>query len=293
MLVPEGQRDRANGIREIGFPLAGTLAAVFTGFLYIAVGVIGVMLLDLLTFIVALLVISRIHIPAPAQSGEGQGSKGWWRRDLLAGWLFLWQRRALFLLAVYISFVWFLINGPLTLATPYILAVTGSEAVLGILLGAFNFGAFAGAALLALLGKVQNRVRVIMLCFLLHGLMLVAWGLLRHPLVMGLILILLMAPLPVIGALFATILQNKTPPAMQGRVFGATNQMGVLLTPLSFLITAALVDYVLEPAAAADGMAAVLIAVGLMILVSALLVYARSGIRHLEVDLPDYEAAET
>jgi hypothetical protein len=66
--------------------------------------------------------------------------------------------------------------------------------------------------------------------------------------------------------------------------------MGVLLTPLSFLLTAGLVDQVLEPAATLpeDGMALLFIVVGLIIFVSALLVFTRPGIRRLEVELADY-----
>lgn len=294
MLVPEGQRDRANGIREIGFPLAGTIAPVLAGLLFTVIDVTGIMIVDLITFLVAIIVIFTLHIPHPPQSEEDRETAGVWWREALAGWRFLWQRRALFGLAAHISFIWFLINGPLSLATPYIITITGSEALLGILLGALNLGAFAGAGLLALMGNVRHRVRVILLAFLLHGSMLIVWGLVRHPLLIGLTAILMMAPLPVIGALFATILQNKTPPDMQGRVFGANNQMGVLLTPLSFLITAALVDNVLEPAARqpGDGMSLLLMAVGGLILVTTLLVATRSAIRGLETQLPDYDSSQ-
>ena len=64
MLVPENQRDRANGIRGAGFPLAGIIAPVLAGILFGVVGVVGVMVVDLLTFLVAIGVISRITISA-------------------------------------------------------------------------------------------------------------------------------------------------------------------------------------------------------------------------------------
>ena len=139
MLVPENQRDRANGIREIGFPLAGVVAPALAGLLYTVIDVTGVMLIDLATFLVAIVVIFSLHIPRPTQSAEDQETAGVWWRETLAGWRFLWQRRALLGLAVYTSFVWFLINGPLELATPYLITITGSEALLGVLLGALNF----------------------------------------------------------------------------------------------------------------------------------------------------------
>jgi MFS family permease len=302
MLVPENQRDRANGIRGVGFPLAGIVAPVLAGILYSVVGVVGVIVVDLITFLIAILVIARISIPRPAQSAEAQESGGVWWREISGGWRFLWRRPVLLGLIVYVSFVWFLINGPLELVTPYIIALTGSEALLGVLLGALNLGAFVGAAFVAAVGSMRQRVRLIMLSFLLHGALLIVYGTVREPWQLGVVGIILMFPLPVIGALMATILQNKTPPDLQGRVFGINDQLGMLLTPFSFLMTAWVVDNMLEPAVGqpewaafaplvgsvpGSGMGLVMVIIGAIIIVTALLVYP--FVRHLERDLPDYE----
>lgn len=302
MLVPESQRDRANGIREIGFPLAGVIAPTAAALLYTVVGVVGVMVADLCTFTVAIIVISRVHIPRPQQSDEDREAGGVWWREAIGGWRFLWQRRGLFWTVVYISFIWFLINGPLAIETPYILSITGSEHILGILLSVMNFGAFAGAMSIAIIGKVRHRMRLIFAGMLLLGTAVIVYGIVRQPVLLGLAMALVFFPLPAIGALFATILQNKTPADLQGRVFGAYGQMGMLLTPFSFLITAALVDNVLEPAVRTPGwavfapllgdqpgagMGLMLVIVGAIILVATGLAVLQPGIRHLESHLPD------
>jgi MFS family permease len=301
MLVPESQRDRANGLRGVGFPLAGIVAPILAGILYGSLGVAGVIAVDLATFAIAIAVISRIPIPRPAQSAEDQETAGVWWREMISGWRFLWQRPVLLGMIVFVSFIWFLINGPLELLTPYIIALTGSEALLGLLLGALNLGAFAGAASIAVVGSIRRRVRLITGCFLLHGLILILYGVVRQPWALGLVGVALMFPLPVIGALMATILQNKTPPDMQGRVFGINDQLGMLLTPFSFLITAWLVDNVLEPAVGqpewtsvaplvgsqpGSGMGLVMVVIGAVIIASTLLVYP--FVRGLEEALPDY-----
>lgn len=306
MLVPESQRDRANGIREIGFPLAGVIAPAVAATLYTVVGVVGVMLVDLFTFVVAITVISRIRIPRPQQSDEDREAGGVWWREAIGGWRFLWQRRGLFWTVVYISFIWFLINGPLATETPYILSITGSEQILGLLLSVMNFGAFAGATTVAIVGKVRHRMRLIFGGMLLLGAAMIGYGMARQPVLLGIALVLMFFPLPAIGALFATILQNKTPPDLQGRVFGAYGQMGMLLTPFSFLLTAALVDNVLEPAvgtpgwgvfapllgsAPGAGIGLMLVIVGAIILATTLLAVLQPGIRQLESCLPDYALA--
>jgi MFS family permease len=53
LLIPEGQRERANGIMEMAFPLAGVLAPVLAGLVYGWVGVAGVLAIDLITFLFA------------------------------------------------------------------------------------------------------------------------------------------------------------------------------------------------------------------------------------------------
>ncbi len=305
MLVPENQRDRANGIRGVGFPLAGIVAPVLAGILFGVVGVAGVMVVDLLTFLIAIVVISRITIPRPPVSAEGNAAAGGWWREISSGWRFLWQRRVLLGMIVYASFIYFLINGPLELVTPYIIALTGSEALLGLLLGALNLGAFSGAAFIALGGGTRQRVRWIMLGFLLHGMLLMVYGMVRQPWQLGLAGIALMFPLPMIGALMATILQNKTPPDMQGRIFGINDQLGMLFTPVSFLLTAWVVDNLLEPAVGQPqwdvvaplvgnvpgaGMGLVMVVIGGVIIITTLAVYP--FVRHLERDLPDYAVSE-
>ena len=46
---------------------------------------------------------------------------------------------------LYLTFINFLLNGPLELTLPYLISVTGSEAIAGSLVGVMSLGAFAGA----------------------------------------------------------------------------------------------------------------------------------------------------
>lgn len=302
-LVPPDQRDRANGIREIGFPLAGVFAPIFAGLLYALGGVILVMVLDLLTFAVAVVVVLLIHIPPPEPDADDSGGSLW--RAMWGGWRFFGERRALLVLALTISAVWFLINGPLGAAIPYLTLLTDSEATVGILLSMMNLGAFLGASLLAVVGNVRHRVPMIGISFAWLGGMFILYGMVRHPVLLGMVLVGLFFPLPIVGALFNTLLQNITPPALQGRVFAVTGQIFMLATPLSFLATGFLIDDVLEPAvgsggwervapvvgqAPGAGMGLLMLLVGLLIWGITALVFAFRAIRHLESDLTNAAA---
>jgi hypothetical protein len=123
------------------------------------------------------------------------------------------------------------------------------------------------------------------------------YGVARHPIVLGMTLFGVLFPLPLAGALFTSMLQAKTPPDLQGRVFAITGQMFMLMTPFSFLITAALVDHVLEPAVHrsgwdlvaplvgredGSGMGLLLIIVGVIILITSAAASANPRIRGLD-----------
>lgn len=69
LLVPPGQLDRANVIRQISGPAAGIIAPALAGALYALVGVTGVMVIDLASFAVAVAVVALAPLPLRAQRG--------------------------------------------------------------------------------------------------------------------------------------------------------------------------------------------------------------------------------
>jgi MFS family permease len=93
MLVPEDHRERANAIRQIAGPAAGMIAPVITGFIYAIVEVTGVMVVDLITFAMAITVVSLVHIPQPRQTEQGRAAQGSIWQETWGGFQFLWKRR--------------------------------------------------------------------------------------------------------------------------------------------------------------------------------------------------------
>lgn len=303
MLVPETHLDRANGIKQIGFPLAGAIAPALAGILYGIAGLQGVIALDLLTFVLAVIVVFNLHIPMPEQSEEGQEAAESFWSELLGGWNFLRKRHLLLISTIYISFLYFLMNGPLSVTIPYFSSFSEDEAIVGILLSMFSLGAFAGALSITVFSNIKNRMRLILISYLLHGIFVMAFGITRNIWLLGIVTFAMMFPLPPAGALFSSILQTKTPPDMQGRIFAMTGQMFTLTTPFSFLIVAYLVDNVLEPAVGTDswqiiaplvgnqagsGMGLLLLIVGAMIALTTIAMLAFPSIRNLEDSLPTY-----
>ena len=304
MLVPDRHRDRANTIRQITGPAAGILAPVITGFVYVIVGVTGVMVVDLITFAVAITVVILVRIPQPSVHQESDSQRVSVIQEYRDGIRFLWQRRILLYLMIYAAFVNFLLSGPSTLSTPYIITLTGSEETLGVLLGAMNAGMVVGGVLMMVFGGTRPRVHGIMLGLLFRATWLAIYGLVRTPPTLGMALFFVFFTNALIDASFMSMLQAKVPPNMQGRVFALLYQMMYIANPISLFLTGPLVDKVLEPAVSrqswrlfkplvgsrpGSGMGLLLFIAGTLMFIGTALVYGWSKTRSVESDLPDYK----
>ena len=248
LLVPETRRDRANGIREMAFPLAGVAAPALAGALYPLAGVAGIILVDLLTFGVAVAAIWGARIPRPPVSPEGLAVTGGLLAELQGGLRYIARMPGLLAFLLYEMTIYFLLNGSLALDLPYVISRTESEAIAGVLLGLTSLGALIGATLVAVKGRVYRRMAVLLAGIAFSGVMFLFFGTAHAPLRLGLSMFLIFIPLPIEGALATSVLQTRVPPDIQGRVFAVREQLGYLGATLSFLLVGPLIDRVLEPA---------------------------------------------
>lgn len=110
LMVPEGHRDRANAIAELGFPLASVLAPILTGLVYTSIGVAGVLGVDLGTFVIAAAVLLVLTIPQPPATEQGAAGRGGMLSEWRTGFAFLRRHRPLLIFIVYFAFCSFRIR---------------------------------------------------------------------------------------------------------------------------------------------------------------------------------------
>ncbi|MCD4687461.1 MAG: MFS transporter, partial [Anaerolineae bacterium] len=306
MLIPDAHRDRANAIQQLTGPAAGLVAPVLAGVLFAVIGVTGVMVIDLFTFGVAMVVILSVHIPRPAPTDEGKAMEGdsvW--RQAFAGFRYLRTKGMLLWLIVCATVANFLLGGALVLNTPYILTLTDSEAMLGVLLGVMSLGPLVGGIIMSARGGTRPRIHTILPGIAMEGVFLALYGITRSPVAMGFALFFVLFPIPFVNASFMSLLQIKIPADLQGRVFSSVIQLAMLLNPLTYLIAGPLADQIAEPAVGGKGwsmveplvgaepgagMGLVMVVYGVLMIVTMLGAYALPAMRRMEAELPDYEA---
>jgi MFS transporter, DHA3 family, macrolide efflux protein len=302
MLIPDNQRDRANAFQLLTGPVAGIIAPTFAAVTYAAVGVSGVIVIDLVTFLVGAVVVLMMDIPKPQKSkvADEIGASFWAQAS--AGLRYVWSRKPLFFIFVFMGCTNFFMAGIMVLRTPYLLARTGnSEVALGILMSVASVGSLIGTLLMGTWGGFRPRINNIVPTVGFSGLMMAWLGTLDDARIMA-VPIFVMALFPsMINVSLISILQIKVPPDLQGRVFAAIQQMSMTLMPLSYLLVGPIADRVAEPAArpgwmfeslvgggTGAGMGLMHVISGMILACIALAFYVQPLIRNLETLLPDY-----
>jgi MFS family permease len=303
-LAAEQQRSRANALMLITTPLAGIVAPALTGALYGLIGVAGIIAIDLATFLLSMVTLLLLPIPQPPPAPAGERASLW--QEVTAGFRFVWEQRPLLMIFVFTAATNFFYAGVIALNTPYILSRTGSQALLGALLSAFSAGTLAGSALMLVWRGGRRRVDTMMPVIALSGAALALYGAQSRPPLMAALLFVMALGSPINNVSILSTLQAKVPPALQGRVFAAINQISMLLIPLSYLLIGPLSDRLFEPLSRTDawrplapifgagpgaGTGLLFSICGVAILAISLTIYALPLIQQLDQRLPDHTPA--
>ena len=221
-MVPKEQYSRANSLRSIIDSASGIGAPLLAGVLITFLEISGIMVIDLITFFIALGTILAIKIPQPKESNEGSKGKGSVWSETLQGLKYIRARESLF--AIFLLFAFSNIASAFTfpMISPMILAKTGSNSViLGTIRSVSSAGFLVGGLITSIWAGPKKRIHGVNISFILWGLLgafifgsgwtMTAW-------IVGAFFMSVFNPM--INSLYIAILQAKIEPDLQGRIFG-------------------------------------------------------------------------
>ena len=164
VLVPSEQLTRANGLVQLGQGFSQLVAPITAGFLLPVIGLEGIYIIDVVTFVVALALIASVTVPSvergvepenelkikadehKGQDGEkDQGNESFWR-SASAGWGHIRIRPGLVALLLLVGVGQLGFGMVEVLFTPLVLSFAGPEA-LGIVMSVGGVGFLAGGML--------------------------------------------------------------------------------------------------------------------------------------------------
>jgi len=307
-MVPKEQLGRANGMMSLIEAGPGVIAPILAGAVLPIIGLTGILIFDVATFLIAIGALLIVHIPQPPRTAEGSQATGGMLQEAAYGFKYIFARPSLLGLQM-IFFAGNLFAGiAFTVLAPMILARSGNNSLmLGSAQTAGAVGGLVGGVLMSAWGGFKRRSHGVLFGWIWSGLTMAIIGFAGGlPMwITGMALTSLVIPL--VNGSNQAIWQSKVAPDLQGRVFSARRLIAWFTNPISPIIAGTLADFALEPAARAQtglpatfawlvgtgpgaGMGLLIVLCGLASAVVGLLGYFIPAIYNAESILPDHDA---
>jgi MFS family permease len=163
--------------------------------------------------------------------------------EIVEGMRFLWGDRLLLTLILTFAVVGMLAEPVFTVILPvYAREVYGSAVALGVMYSGLAAGALVGNVIYIAIGPRLPRRMLVLVTFTIRA--LVFWLLIPFPpalLIAGAFAVVAIVGEP-LNPLFTTILQERVPAELRGRVFGVIDALAMSVRPLGFLVYGVLID---------------------------------------------------
>jgi DHA3 family macrolide efflux protein-like MFS transporter len=303
---------RANSMLSMVDSASIIIAPAAAGALYYTLGINGIMLIDIATFVFAIGMLLLVVIPNPVQTAVGRASRGSLLKETAFGFRYIYSKPSLLGLLL----IFFAINLTFGLAmillAPMILARTGNNAiVLGTAEMIFGIGGVVGGLVVAAWGGFKKRIHGVLLGMIFGSLFgLIVIGLGQSLLLWAVGAFLLMFFMPLVNGSSQAIWQAKVQPDIQGKVFATRRLIAQISAPAAMILGGRLADVVFEPAMAPGGalapvfgplvgtgpgagMGLLFVFAGILTAMIAVVGYLVPVVRQVESRLPDFEVAET
>lgn len=144
-MVPKEYYSRANGMMSLVESVPGVLAPLLAGMLLPIIKLTGILFIDVVTFLLAIVALLAVHISQPARTVEGQAERGSILKEAAYGFKYIFARRGLLGLLTFFIILNFVIGLSGSLFSPFILERTNQDStILGIVTSANAIGAVIG-----------------------------------------------------------------------------------------------------------------------------------------------------
>jgi MFS family permease len=304
LLVPKEHLGRANGMIQFAEAASMVAAPLLAGFLIKTIDVHGVVLIDFVTCLFAVLSLLLVRFPKlTAQSKNVEKKKGRFLEDVTFGWRYIWGRPGLRGLLFYFAISNFLFGFMNVTLTPLVLSFSNEKA-LGLITSVSGIGMILGGLLMSVWGGAKRKINSLVFAGTIGGAALVLQGIQASVTMIAIAMFLQFFVLPIANGSSQAIWQSKVAPEVQGRVFSVRRLIAISLNPLAYLLSGPVVDSFFEPLMAKGGplsetigavigtgkgrgIGLMLILLGILLILNNLIIYLKPRVRHVENEIPD------
>lgn len=246
LLVPSQDYLRANSMNSSVHYGSSILAPALAGVLFTWIGLSGILVIDWLTFGLALATLFCVHIPQPELQNSVTLNAP--IRNLRFSLLQVWKQPSLRLLLVLTTVFWFVHDLGESIYDPMILSHTnGSAQVLATIATAAGVGGVTGAIVLSVCGHSPSHIRSLLSSFVGAGVSKTIFGFGQSSAVWIPAQFCSSFNFPLMDSSETAIWMEKVAPGIQGRIFAANAFVVQVTSAIATLIAGPLAEYVFEP----------------------------------------------
>src|SRR5690606_32513158 len=170
LMIPKQQFGRAAGMLEFAGAASNILAPIFAGALLAPFGLVSIMLVDVITFVAAILAVIVVYMPQPEREVMADGKRPSLWQDSIFGFKYIKERPSLLGLQFAFTALNFISAFGGILVVPMILARTNNSAgSLAAVQSIAAFGGIAGGLIMSTWGGPKKKVRGVLLGMTAEG----------------------------------------------------------------------------------------------------------------------------
>ncbi len=245
LLLPAHQYSRANSL-NIGIHYGAIIfAPAAAGLLYPLIGLVGIGVLDLVSFCVAISTLLMVVLPQPSTPEESQPP---FKLNVLFGFNYIWHNPDLRWVLLISGLFWFFHDLGDAVYEPMILSRTnGDVQIFGSIVAAAGIGGVLGTLLLSVWGGPKRDIKGMIWGYVGAGLSKICFGLGRSPRIWIPAQLSSSLHFPLLGSSEKTVWMTQTQSAVQGRVFAVNSLVQLGGGALAALIAGPLADNIFAP----------------------------------------------
>ncbi|PZG02957.1 non-ribosomal peptide synthetase/MFS transporter [Micromonospora deserti] len=248
-LVPKRFLGHANGLTQTAVGLTQFTVPLVAVALLQAVGLRGILLIDVASYLFAIGVLAVVRFPRTLalQRREGIGA------EIVAGLRYSLRRREFRAMLAFFAALNFFLFPVLFLLSPLVLGFASLTEVARVALTGGVGAATGGLVMLVWGGPRRRRMRAVLLGTLGIAVAAVLTGLRPNLLLIGAGAFGMYLALGIVNGVYNTIIQTKVPPRFHGRVFALNQMVAQSTLPLGWGLVAPFAARVAEPMLLPDG----------------------------------------
>lgn len=306
MMLEKKHFARASALMSVAQSSSTILAPVFAAVLIVLIQISGIILLDAISFLIAIITLMLVIIPQPPKTELAKKARSNLLREAAFGFTYIAKYPSLLGLQLTFFFSNLLEAFGIILSVPMILAHTSNNVTaLATVQTVAGIGGVAGGLIISIWGGPKRRINGVIGGWLLAFCGLLMLGLVQGAILWAIAMFLLDFTIPLVNSSNQAIWQAKIPPEIQGKVFSARLLIAQIAAPISMLAAGPLADRVFEPlmhpggglsyalggvfgTGPGSGMSFMMVVVAVLGILIAITCYAIPAIRKVETIVPDF-----